>query len=620
MKSVRVERLAIFTILFVAIALSCLVLFSDVLWQITETGFKVMTLIGVASMAFCAIGLFWMQKRNREADFQGDYQGDYQAPPAAEPYESPYNEQPADPYPVASYNAPPAAPYNAPRNAPPAEPYNGRPAMPYREQQPKPYPVEPYKEQPASPYNEQPARHQHELPVQVGVVDDVEAFQLKFTDSLTGLGNRERLASKFENLVNANANGGYGNPEDVCFAIGILDLDGMKLINDMFGRAGGDAILKQCALRLSNAVGEHGLVTRFGGDEFAFIFPDIKSEDAIEEKGNVMLEVLQAPYDLDGRSVRLSGSFGVGVYPQVGRQFDTVNDNLATALSHSKSSGRGRVTVYSKALEQKIMGEAKLEQALRRAIDNSEVLPHFQPIISLQNGALLGFEALARWNDLELGPVSPADFIPLAEERGMIAPLTESLLRQAATAAVLWPDELFLSFNLSSVQLVDPSTAETILSIIKGIGLDPTRIELEVTETGMMSDPETAAKVLADLSKAGVRISMDDFGTGQSSLGRLRELNLDKVKIDRAFIKPICEDKAAEHIVRAVLELCAGLELTVVAEGIETLPQAELLKRIGCHAGQGYLFGRPQNERRTLAYIREYMGDEALEASRQAAT
>lgn len=587
-KSVSIERLAIAIILFVAIALSCLVLFSDALWQISETGFKVMTLIGVASMAFCAIGLFWLQKKSIEAEFEGNGPSQYPAP--AKPY-VPYPE-------------------------PAVEPYVDEPIT----EQEQPATPPPTTEQPPERYAERPVEPYTEPPVPVNIVDDADASQLKFTDPLTGLGNRERLADKFEKLLNPAIDGESGNSsEDIRFAIGLLDLDGMKLINDMFDRAGGDAILKQCALRLSNAVGEEGLVTRLGGDEFAFIFPYIKSEDEIEAKGNLLLEVLQAPYDLDGRAVRLSGSFGVGIVPQVGEQFETVNDNLTRALVQSKSAGRGRVTVYSKELEQGILDDAMLEQALRRAIDHTEVLPHFQPIISLQDGALLGFEALARWIDPELGPVSPVKFIPLAEERGMIAPLTESLLRQAASAAVLWPEELFLSFNLSSVQLVDPTTAETILSIIKGIGLDPKRIEMEVTETAMMSDPETAAMVLADLNKAGVRISMDDFGTGQSSLGRLRELNLDKVKIDRAFISPICEDKAAEHIVRAVLELCTGLELTVVAEGIETLPQAELLKRIGCHAGQGFLFGRPQNERRTLAYIREYMGDSALGSTQRAA-
>lgn len=448
---------------------------------------------------------------------------------------------------------------------------------------------------------------------------DEQLGQLEYSDGLTGLGNRKRLVERFEKMVCAMENSADDESDkETEFAVGILNLDGMKAINEMFGRIGGDAILRQCALRLANAVDGEGLVTRFGGDEFAFIFADITSESDAEEKGRILLEILQAPFDFEGRQVRISGSFGFGIVPQVGKCFEAVYENLANALYHSKRIGRGRVTVFSSDIEEQILENAKIEQALRCAIVNTKVKPHFQPIISLQDGSLLGFEALARWNDPELGFVSPGKFIPLAEERGIIAPLTETLLRQAAAAATAWPDELFLSFNLSSMQIVDPTTAGTILSIIQQVGLDPKRLEIEVTETAIMSDPQTAAKVIEDLQQAGVSISMDDFGTGQSSLGRLRELKLDKVKIDRTFIMELGEDDAAVHIVRAILEMCAGLGLKVVAEGIEKLPQAEMLKRFGCHAAQGYLFGRAQNEHRTIAYIREYMGDEALEQAKQA--
>ena len=323
-----------------------------------------------------------------------------------------------------------------------------------------------------------------------------------------------------------------------------------------------------------------------------------------------MQEVLNAPFDLDGRSVRISGSFGFGVVPHAGNDIEKVVENISSALYHSKRGGRGRVTVYSKDIEKLILENAKIEQALRRATANNEVKPHYQPIISLQDVTLLGFEALARWIDPELGFISPGKFVPLAEERGIIAPLTESLLMQAASTASAWPEHLFLSFNLSSVQLVDPSTAKTIISVIRRAGLDPKRLEIEVTETAIMTDPETAAMIIEELHEAGIRISMDDFGTGQSSLGRLRELKLDKVKIDRAFIMAIGEDKPAEHIVRAILEMCAGLDLTVVAEGIEELGQAESLKSYGCHAGQGYLFGKPQDEHRTMGYIREFLGED----------
>jgi predicted signal transduction protein with EAL and GGDEF domain len=304
--------------------------------------------------------------------------------------------------------------------------------------------------------------------------------------------------------------------------------------------------------------------------------------------------------------VRLSGSFGFGIFPEAGATYDEMQNNLASALYHSKRNGRGRVTLYCEELERSIREKTLLEQALRRAIENNEISPHFQPIISLKDGSLLGFEALARWIDAEMGFVSPAKFIPLAEERGIIGRLTDTLLEQAARTAADWPDDLFLSFNLSSVQLIDRNAAHQILTIIERAGLPPQRLEIEVTETAMMADPAIAAQIIEDLHQAGVRVSMDDFGTGQSSLGRLRELKLDKVKIDRSFIMAIGDDRPAQHIVRAILEMCAGLDLAVVAEGIEEIDQAENLKRFGCDAGQGYLFGKPQDAHTTMNYIREF--------------
>lgn len=427
------------------------------------------------------------------------------------------------------------------------------------------------------------------------------ALSLAYTDPLTGLGNKMRMHEKFRRLSQARAEG------PAAFTIGLVNLDGMKPINDLFGYAGGNEVIKQCAMRLAAAVEGDGFVCRYGGDEFAFIFPYVSDEAGAAEKGRLLQSVLLAPFDLEGSTVRLSGSFGFAVHPDAGETIEKLMGNIDTALYHSKRHGRGRVTVYSGELEAIVRENARIEQALRNAVANNEVTPHFQPIISLQDGSLLGFKSLARWIDPELGFVSPAKFIPLAEERGIIASLADSLLLQAARAAAEWPEELFLSFNLSSIQLVDPSTAQSIKDVIKRAGLPPHRLEIEVTETAMMSDPETASMIIDELHKAGIRISMDDFGTGQSSLGRLRELKLDKVKIDRAFIMAIGEDKPAEHIVRAILEMCAGLELTVVAEGIEELRQAESLKRYGCHAGQGYLFGKPQDAHKTMGYIRDFM-------------
>ena len=422
-----------------------------------------------------------------------------------------------------------------------------------------------------------------------------------YTDALTGLGNRARMMEKFNRLVESRKGGSHA------FTVGLMNLDGMKPINDLFGTAGGDDIIRQCGLRLAAAVDEDGFVCRYGGDEFGFIFPQVSDAVAAEERGRLLQDLMLAPFHLEGRTVRLSGSLGLAVHPGREESFETTMANIETALYHSKRRGRGRVTLYNADIEELVRENARIELALRNAIASNEVKPYFQPIISLQDGRLLGFEALARWVDPDLGFVSPSRFIALAEERGIIFPLTESLLMQAALAAADWPDDLFLSFNLSSLQLVDLATAAGIKDVIRRAGLAPHRLEIEVTETAVMSDPETAAMIIDELHEAGIRISMDDFGTGQSSLGRLRELKLDKVKIDRTFVKAIGEDKAAEHIIRAILELCVGLELTVVAEGIEKLAQAESLRRYGCHAGQGFLFGKPQDARKTMAYIRDFL-------------
>ncbi len=247
----------------------------------------------------------------------------------------------------------------------------------------------------------------------------------------------------------------------------------------------------------------------------------------------------------------------------------------------------------------------QIEQALRNAIIADEVDVHFQPIVNLSGDEVVGFEALARWTDADLGFVSPAVFVPLAEERGFIDILTETLLRKAAAAAVAWPHDLFLSFNLSSAQLTDLRTSQNVMSIINRIGLDPRRLELEITETAVVADPETAGKIIADLRAEGVRISLDDFGTGQSSLGRLMDFSFDKLKIDRAFVSRITQDPAAEHIIRAIVAMCEGLGLEVVAEGVEDFAEALKLKALGCRMAQGYFYGKAMDRNAVKTFLAE---------------
>ncbi|WHA40707.1 putative bifunctional diguanylate cyclase/phosphodiesterase [Agrobacterium larrymoorei] len=426
-----------------------------------------------------------------------------------------------------------------------------------------------------------------------------ELQAMAYSDPLTGLGNKYRLRDRIRMLAAERAS------DPAPFAVGVVNIDGFKPINDLFGVEAGDEILCQVAHRLKACVPDGAIVTRHDGDEFAFVLPLIFERNGAERVGHMIKDVLSAPYDLGDRNVRLSSSFGFAIHPFAGEEFEDLMKSAETALYRSKRRGRGQVTVYSREIAQEMKRATQLEQALRNAIITDSVDVHFQPIVRLTDDTVIGFEALARWQDPDLGFVSPAVFVPIAEERGFIDALSETLLRKAAEAALSWPRELFLSFNLSSAQLMDPGTAQNILSILSRVGLDPRRVELEITETAVMTSADTAQRIITELQQAGVRISLDDFGTGQSSLGRLRDFTFDKVKIDRAFVSRISTDRPSEHIIKAIVAMCDGLDLEVVAEGIEDRTEAEKLRGLGCAMGQGYFYGRPVDAIATHRYLQE---------------
>lgn len=434
-------------------------------------------------------------------------------------------------------------------------------------------------------------------------VSQNELQAMAYSDALTGLGNRYRLRDKVRLLAAERAD------DPAPFTVCIANLDGFKPINDLFGAEAGDEILCQVAHRLKACIPDGATVTRHGGDEFAFVLPLVFERLGAERIGQMMKDVLSAPYDLGDRNVRLSASFGFAIYPFAGEDFEELLKSAETALYRSKRRGRGQITVYSREIAQEMKRATQLEQALRTAVIADAVEAHFQPIVRLRDGGVVGFEALARWIDPDLGFVSPSVFVPLAEERGFIDALSETLLRKAAEAALSWPRELFLSFNLSSAQLMDPGTTEAILATLGRVGLDPSRLELEITETAVMTSAGTAERIITDLREAGVRIALDDFGTGQSSLGRLRDFTFDKVKIDRAFVSRITTDRASEHIVKAIVTMCEGLDLEVVAEGIEEKADAEKLKELGCGMGQGYFYGKPAEGATTLRYLQDHYRD-----------
>jgi diguanylate cyclase (GGDEF)-like protein len=426
-----------------------------------------------------------------------------------------------------------------------------------------------------------------------------EGSDLAYTDPLTGLGNQRRFVDKVDRLISDRSE------DPAPFTVGILDLDGFKPINDLFGHRAGDDILIQVAMRLRAAMDGHSAVTRIGADEFAFLYPMVFSEEAASEKAKMLIEILSAPYDVGERTARLSASVGCSLFYSGDETTEILLHKAETALYQAKRSGRGKVVVYTREMEEAAKRVTRIEQALRRAVSAGEVEPHFQPIVDLKNRRVVGFEALARWTDRDLGFVSPVTFIPIAEERGIIGPLSQLVLRKATEAARNWPSDLFLSFNLSPSQLVDQNTGLHILAILDRTGFDPRRLEIEITETGLMTDPASAEKIVNDLRRVGIRVSLDDFGTGQSSLGRLREFHFDKLKIDRAFVSSILDDRPSEHIIRAILAMCEGLGMDVVAEGIEEEAQADRLVQFGCAGGQGYLFGKPVDADATLGYLRD---------------
>ncbi len=437
----------------------------------------------------------------------------------------------------------------------------------------------------------------HSMDRNLLAVNTQDGNAMPFTDPLTGLGNCQRLKERITRLVADRAD------DPAPFTLCILNLDGFRPINDLFGPMAGDEILCQVAYRLKAGLPEGATVTRQDNDEFAFILPLVFDRRSAERVGILFRDMLSAPYDVGDRTVRLSASFGFSIYPYAGSTFEDLKKNAETALYRSKRRGTGKITVYSSEIADEMHRATKMEQALRLAITNDALEVHFQPIVNLEDDRVAGFEALARWRDPVLGFVSPGDFIPLAEERGFIDKLTEILLRKAAAAALAWPPELYLSFNLSSAQLIDVSTSVNVFAIINQIGLDPGRLVLEITETAVMHDPVIAQKVITDLRAVGIQIALDDFGTGQSSLCRLTEFQFDKVKIDMSFVSRLGTDSRMEHIIKAIVSMCKGLRLEVVAEGIEDFADALKLKHLGCGLGQGYFYGRPADAGATQIYI-----------------
>ncbi len=414
------------------------------------------------------------------------------------------------------------------------------------------------------------------------------------TDYLTSLPNRRWMQSLLASRVEA------GQP----FAVGLLDLDGFKPINDIHGHPAGDTILRQAAERLAAAMRGRGHAARMGGDEFAVVCEGVGDERDALALARDLKSVFAAPFVVDQLTVHLQCASGFALFPASADQADELIRLADVALYRAKANGRGGFCVYDKNDEKAARSRAELEQALHRAVANDEIAVFFQPIVDLATGRVSGFESLARWTDARLGAIEPSIFIPAAERIGLIDQLSRDLLRKAAAAA-RWPGDVALSFNLSAAQLANPSAGSDIVAALEEIGLPPTRFEVELTEAAIMKDPQAACATIETVPAAGVRVALDDFGAGHSSLAQVRDLALDKIKIDKSFVDRVCLDPKIASLTRSIVDMARRLDLPCVAEGIERPEQLEELKLGGCAGGQGWLFAEAMPEAVAARFIAE---------------
>lgn len=421
----------------------------------------------------------------------------------------------------------------------------------------------------------------------------IKVEKLSRVDALTALPNRRHFFSKLDKDVR----------NQLDFSIGIIDLDGFKSVNDIYGHAAGDQLLLATGRRLSSQLETTIFIARLGGDEFGIIVNKSMNDEALEKLGAEICDLLKQPFALNFGTVQIGGSVGFAQFPAAAKTTKTLVEYADYALYHSKDNSKGSAVVFSKNHKNEILGQRKMEQCLLRADLEKELISHYQPIIDSHTGRVAGMEALGRWNSPQLGNVSPALFIPAAENLGIISKLTEVLLRKALEAANSWPKDVYLSFNLSASDLASPETTLRLMSIIMKSGFPPKRLVFEITETTMMVNFERANEVLLPFRNLGVEIALDDFGTGYSSLGYIQKMQIDRLKIDRAFVSDLEARKTARDIMGTIVDLCSHLEIKCIVEGVETHKQLELVQILGCHLIQGYYYSKPLPASEALQFL-----------------
>ena len=424
-------------------------------------------------------------------------------------------------------------------------------------------------------------------------------------DGLTGLPNRTLLRQQVDDMLL------HGRRSTDKVALLMLGLDNFKTVNDTLGHGIGDKLLRGVAKRLRSSLREEDALARLNSDEFAIVQSGLtRPEDAVI-LAKRLLDAIADPYLLDGHSVVIGASIGIAMAPGDGDDSEKLLKSADMALSRAKQDARGSFAFFEPALDAKAQSRRKIEVELRDAIQNDVLRPYYQPLIDLSSGRITGFEALVRWPHAERGMVSPAEFIPVAEDTGLINPLGGLMLRRACFDAANWPDDVRVAVNLSPLQFRNGNLLSMVTDALKHSGLPARRLELEITETLLLEKSAQVLATLHALRALGVRISMDDFGTGYSSLSYLRSFPFDKIKIDQSFVRDLGANREAQAIIRSIVSLGKGLGVTITAEGVETEAELSCLRAEGCDEGQGYLFSKARPNAEIVSLLAAQRGIDA---------
>ncbi len=407
-------------------------------------------------------------------------------------------------------------------------------------------------------------------------------------DSLTGLANRLQMQQTLEKILNA--------PNELrreC-SVFLLDLDRFKQVNDTLGHPAGDALLKFVSQRLERVVGKDGRVGRLGGDEFKVIIPGHTERERLAQIAHEIIHSLSQPYTIDGQRVMIGASVGVAIAPYDGTTSESIIRNADLALYAAKDGGRGRYHFYSNELHSAVEERSKLERDLRDAIGDGGLELHYQPVVTSDSSEIAGFEALLRWKHPQQGWLSPAKFIPIAEDTGLISTIGEWAIRTVCNDLASWPEHIRCAVNVSALQFANPQLPTVITNAIAAAGIQPSRLELEITESVFLNDDAGTEAMFVALKRIGVRLALDDFGTGYSSLGYLKKAPFDKIKIDQSFVRGATQPGNRNGaIISSITNLADSLDMETTAEGVETLDELDLVRNLGCSHVQGYIYSKP---------------------------